>query len=150
VSAALHLAGPQDMERLLPMVAAYHAEEGIASDEARRRAGLGPLLEGSPLGAAYLIGPRVGPVGYIVVSFGWSLEFAGMDGFVDEFWIRPGVRGRGMGSEVLAALIPALEAAGLKALHLEAGTENAGAQRLYARHGFALRDGFRLMTRVAP
>jgi ribosomal protein S18 acetylase RimI-like enzyme len=132
------------------MVAAYHAEEGIPSDEAHRRTGLGPLLEGSPLGAVYLVGPRMAPVGYIVVSFGWSLEFGGMDGYIDEFWIRPGVRGRGMGSEVLAALIPALEAAGLKALHLEVGTENAGAQRLYARHGFVLRDGFHLMTRVAP
>ena len=149
MSAALHLAGPQDMERLLPMVAAYHAEEGIGSDAAHRRAGLAPLLEGSPLGAFYLIGPRAAPVGYIVVSFGWSLEFAGMDGYVDEFWIRPGVRGRGLGSEVLAALIPAFEAAGLRALHLEAGTENAGAQKLYARHGFVLRDGFHLMTRVA-
>jgi ribosomal protein S18 acetylase RimI-like enzyme len=132
------------------MVAAYHAEEGIDSDEPHRRAGLGPLLEGSPLGAAYLIGPRVGPVGYIVLSFGWSLEFAGMDGFVDEFWIRPGVRGRGMGSEVLAALVPALEAAGLKALHLEAGAANARVQRLYARHGFVRRDGYHLMTRTAP
>jgi hypothetical protein len=150
VSAALHLAGPDDMERLLPMVAACHAEEGIGSDEAHRRAGIGPLLQGSPHGAIYLIGPRVGHVGYIVVSFGWSLAFAGMDGFVDEFWIRPGVRGRGMGSEVLATLIPALEAAGLKALHLEAGVANAGARRLYARHGFALRDGFHLMTRIAP
>lgn len=150
MSAALHLAGPDDMDRLLPMVTAYHAEEGLDSDEAHRRAGLEPLLQGSPLGAVYLIGPRVGPVGYIVVSFGWSLEFGGMDGYVDEFWIRPGVRGRGLGSEVLAALIPALEAAGLKALHLEAGAENSHAQRLYARHGFVLRDGFHLMTRVAP
>lgn len=150
MSAALHLAGAEDMERLLPMVAACHAEEGIDRDAAHRRAGLGPLLQGSPLGAVYLIGPRVGPVGYIAVSFGWSLEFAGMDGYVDEFWIRPGVRGRGLGSEVLAALVPALEAAGLKALHLEAGTENAGARRLYARHGFVRRDGFHLMTRAAP
>jgi ribosomal protein S18 acetylase RimI-like enzyme len=131
------------------MVAAYHAEEGIPSDEAHRRAGLAPLLEGSPLGAVYLVGPRMAPVGYIVVSFGWSLEFAGMDGYVDEFWIRPGVRGRGMGSEVLAALVPALEAAGLRALHLEVGAGNASARRLYARHGFALREGFHLMTRVA-
>jgi hypothetical protein len=70
VSAALHLAGPEDMERLLPMVAAHHAGEGIESDEAHRRAGLGPLLQGSPLGAVYVVGPRVGPVGFIVVSSG--------------------------------------------------------------------------------
>jgi ribosomal protein S18 acetylase RimI-like enzyme len=149
VSAALHLAGPDDLDRLLPMVAVCHLEDGRARDEAHRRAGLAPLLEGSPLGAVYLIGPRKAPVGYIVVSFGWSLEFGGMDGFVDEFWIRPNVRGRGMGSEVLGALVPALEAAGLRALHLEAGEANLRAQGLYARHGFRLREGYRLMTRLA-
>jgi ribosomal protein S18 acetylase RimI-like enzyme len=72
-----------------------------------------------------------------------------MDGHVDAFWIMPGIRGRGMGSEVLASLIPALEAAGLKALHLEGGTGTASAQRLYARHGFVLREGVHLMTRTA-
>ena len=149
MSAALHLAGPEDLDRLLPMVEASHREAGTGSDEAHWRAGLAPLLDGSPLGAVYLIGPRKAPVGYIVVSFGWSLEFGGMDGFVDEFWIRPNVRGRGMGSEVLGALVPALEDAGLRALHLEAGDANLRAQTLYARHGFRLREGYRLMTRIA-
>ena len=149
MSAALHLAGPEDLERLLPMVAACHEEDGRARDEAHRRGGVQPLLDGSPLGAVYLIGPRKAPVGYIVVSFGWSLEFGGMDGCVDEFWIRPNVRGRGMGSEVLSALLPALEGAGLKALHLEAGGENPRARTLWTRHGFRLHEEYRLMTRHA-
>ncbi len=58
-------------------------------------------------------------MGYIAVSFGWSIELGGMDGFLDEFYIREGVRGRGMGSEVLAALLPQLAQAGLVGLSLE-------------------------------
>jgi ribosomal protein S18 acetylase RimI-like enzyme len=82
------------------------------------------------------------------VSFGWSLKFAGLDGYVDALWISPGIRGRGLGSEVLAALIEAPEVAELRALHLEAGAANAGARRLYARHAFVLREGFYLLTRI--
>ena len=149
MSAALHLAGPDDLDRLMPMVSACHAERGLTSDPDRREAAVAPLLDGSPHGAVYLIGPRKSPVGFIVVTFGWSLEFGGMDGSVDEFWIRPNVRGRGMGFEVLSALLPALEGAGLRALHLEAEEGNLRAQKLYARHGFRLREGQRLMTRLA-
>jgi len=147
--ANLHLAAPEDLDRLMPMLTACHAERGLGSEPDRREAAVAPLLDGSPLGAVYLIGPRKSPVGYIVVTFGWSLEFGGMDGFIDEFWIRPNVRGRGMGFEVLSSLVPALEGAGLKALHFKAGEANLRAQKLYARNGFGMREGFGLMTRVA-
>ncbi|MDJ0827140.1 MAG: GNAT family N-acetyltransferase [Rhodobacter sp.] len=146
MTAALHLAGPDDLERLLPLVAAYHAFENIAQDEADRRAALAPLLDGSPHGAVWLIGPTRAPVGYVVVTFGWSVEMGGLDGFIDEFFIRDTVRGRGLGSEALAALQTNLKVAGVKALHLEVGTGNPRARRLYERHGFQLREQFRLMT----
>ena len=146
---ALQIATPEDMDRLLPLVAAYHAYEGIDQTDDTRHAALLPLLTGTPHGVAYLIGPRRAPVGYIVLSFGYSVELGGIDGFIDEFFIRERVRGRGMGSEVLLGLLPALEDHGVKALHLEVDRENAAAQRLYARAGFKLRDKYCLMTRTA-
>ncbi|WP_326973110.1 GNAT family N-acetyltransferase [Candidatus Rhodobacter oscarellae] len=109
-----------------------------------------PLLEGSPYGAIWVIGPRRAPVGYIAVCFGWSIELGGMDGFIDEFYIREKVRGRGMGTEALAALLPELAKAGLKALHLEVNRDKESAARLYARLGFKIRDRYNLMTWVAP
>lgn len=149
MSAALHLAAAEDIDRLLPLVAAFHALEGIGSDEEARRAALTPLLEGSPLGCVYLIGPRAAPLGYIAISFGWSIEFGGMDGFIDEFYIRDAVRGRGVGSEVLNALLPKLDQAGVKALHLEAAKDRPRLARLYARAGFQTREPYTLMTRRA-
>ena len=149
MSAALHLAGPEDAATLLTMVAAFHQETGLESTPEHRADALGPLLEGSPLGCAYLIGPRRAPIGYIVISFGWSLELGGMDGFIDEFFIRPGVRGRGVGGEVLTGLLPKLEGAGLRALHLEAAADQPALHRFYKRAGFRLRDSYHLMTRTA-
>lgn len=146
MSAALHLAKPDDLPRLQSLVARFHVSEGIQQSDEEREAALRPLLEGSPHGAAYLIGPRQGPVGYIVVSFGYSVEMGGIAGFVDEFYIRENVRGRGMGSEVIRTLIPALAEYGVKALHLEVDHTNDKAKRLYGRLGFDLRDKHQLMT----
>lgn len=147
MSTRLHLAGPEDLDRLVPLTRAFATEMGIDTDEDARREGLMPLLEGSPHGAVYLIGPQRAPVGYVILSFGWSLEFGGMDGFVDELYIRPAVRGRGMASDVLYSLPKALKEAGLKALHLEVRRGDAGAQDLYRKAHFAAREEFFLMSR---
>lgn len=144
---ALNLAKPDDLDRLSQLVAAFHSEAGITQDDTTRHAALMPLLDGSPHGAAYLVGPGRAPIGYIIIGFGWSVEFAGMDGFVDEFYIRPGVRGRGIGTEVMLNLPKALANAGLKALHLEVNRSNPRARKLYEKMHFQARDDYMLMSR---
>lgn len=143
----LHLAAAADADRLLPMVAAYHRQEGIDVDDDHRRKALTPLLEGSPHGAVWFIGPKISPVGYVAVSFGWSIELGGMEGFIDEIWVREKVRGRGMGSEAVTTLMKSLKEAGLRALHLEVAEGNL-AERMYKRAGFRRRD-FVLMSWIA-
>ncbi|SLN16682.1 putative acetyltransferase [Roseovarius albus] len=144
---ALTLARPDNIERLLKLVADFHAEEDIEQTNDTRRDALMPLLEGSPHGAVYLLGPARAPIGYIIISFGWSVEFAGLDGMIDEIYIRPSVRGRGIGSEVLNALPKALAGAGLKALHLEVNRDNPRARKLYEKLKFAPRENYMLMSR---
>ncbi|MBD11794.1 N-acetyltransferase [uncultured Roseovarius sp.] len=146
MTTALSLARPDDLDRLLPLVAAFHDEAGIVQSDSTRRAALLPMLEGSPHGVTYLIGPGRAPIGYIVISFGWSVEFGGLDGYVDEFYIRPGVRGRGIGSEVMVSLPKALAGAGLKALHLEVRRDNDKVRALYRKLRFEPRDAYSLMT----
>ena len=147
MSAALHLAKPDDLDRLCTLVAAYHAESGIALGDDARRAGLAPLVDGIPHGAAYLIGPARAPIGYVVVSFGWSVEFGGLDANLDEIFVRPAVRGRGIASEVLTTLPAALAGAGIRALHLEVDREDAAARGFYSRAGFLERPRSMLMSR---
>lgn len=147
MSAALTLGGPDHLEKLLSLVASFHAEEGINSSEEMRRAGVAPLLDGIPHGCAYLIGPPRAPIGYIVITFGWSVEFGGLDAIIDELYIRPGVRGRGIASEALIALPRALAGAGLRAIHLEVDKTNEKALKLYRRAGFSVRDNYLFMSR---
>jgi len=147
VSAALTLAGPDHLARLLALVSAFHAEAGMTSTDESRHAALAPLLDGIPHGCAYLIGPPRSPIGYIVITFTWSVEYGGLDGNIDELYIRPGVRGRGIASEALVALPRALAGGGLRTIHLEVDRDNAAALTLYRRAGFALNEKYAFMTK---
>ncbi|MHC0053089.1 GNAT family N-acetyltransferase [Actibacterium sp. D379-3] len=143
----LTLAGPDDIDRLLPLVAAYHAFEGIARTDEQRRAVLDLLYAEDIQAAIWLIGPQRAPVGYIAVAFGFSIELGGREAFIDEFFIREAVRGRGMGSQVLQILLPMLRQMGIRAVHMEVSHDNADAARLYQRAGFRARSKYHLMTR---
>ncbi|EAQ01612.1 acetyltransferase, GNAT family protein [Pseudooceanicola batsensis HTCC2597] len=145
---ALHLASVDDLSKLMPLVGAFHAEYGLDLSEDHRERALTPLLEGSPYGAVWIIGPTRAPIGYVIISFGWSVEFGGMDGFLDEIYIRPGVRGRGIATEVMETLPKTLADSGLRALHLEVDRTDEKVMSLYRRQGFAPRDRYTLMTRL--
>lgn len=147
MSAAFTLAKPEHLDRLIGLVAAFHAEAGIEQTDEARRTGIAPLLDCIPHGVAYLIGPARAPIGYVIITFGWSVEFGGLDAIVDEIYVRPGVRGRGIASEALLALPNALSAGGVKAVHLEVDKDNQIAQKLYARAGFKPRANYMFMSR---
>nr|WP_244995799.1 GNAT family N-acetyltransferase [Pseudooceanicola nitratireducens] len=143
----MHLAGPEDLPRLLPLVAAFHEEFGLPLDDDHRVQALAPLLDGSPYGAVWLMGPSRAPIGYIILTFGWSVEFGGMDGFVDELYVRPAVRRRGIATEVLEQLPKTLVETGLRALHLEVREDDDQTVKMYRRQLFKPREGYMLMTK---
>ena len=145
---SLHLATTDDLPKLLPLVAAFHDHQGFDTTADHQRDAIAPLVDGSPHGAVWLIGPRRAPVGYVAVSFGWSVEFGGLDAMVDELFIRSAVRKRGMGGEALDGLAKALKEGGIRALHLEARKDDESLQKFYARARFKARDSYVLMSRV--
>ncbi len=144
---SLQLATEDDAPKLLPLIAAFHTEMGFDTTPEQQTAAVAPLLSGSPHGAIWMIGPRKAPVGYVAITFGWSLEFGGMDAFVDELYIRPAVRKRGMGGEALNGLAKALGDGGVRALHLEVDRDDEDTQRFYTRARFSRRDKYVLMSK---
>lgn len=144
----LHLANAGDIEQLLPLVAAFHAEKDTDTASVDPRDAVLPLLDGSPHGAIWLIGPRRAPVGYVAVSFGWSLEYGGVRAMVDEIYVRHAVRGRGMGFEALNGIALALGTGGVQVLCLEVERDDARALRFYSRARFVPRDNALGMVRL--
>jgi len=146
MSQLVHLATAQDAARLLPLIERFHESQSIDMSVEAREAAMQPLLDGNPLGAIWLIGPRQAPVGYIALSFGWSIARGGMEGRITDFFIREKIRGRGMGGDTLAALLPQLREAGLVALHLDIPAQGEAVARLFKRMGFRLREDMHAMS----
>lgn len=132
---------------LLPLVRSYHEFERVQMSDADRALAVAPLLEpGNSLGRVWLIRWRGDWIGYVAVCFGYSIEFAGRDAFIDEFFLRAGARGHGVGSRVLEQVMDLTGELGISALHLEVAAGNHRARSLYAKLGFESRDRFHLMS----
>jgi len=130
------LAVESDADVLLEFMRAYYAFDGHGFDHEKARVALTALLRDAQFGLAWLILDGVSPVGYIVLCFGYSLEWLGRDAFVDEFYLREEYRGRGWGRATMAFVENAARAAGIRTLHLEVVRKNAKALELYRRLGF--------------
>lgn len=144
---ALTLAKSDDIECILPLLAAFHAETGVEQNDDARRAAVAPLLEGVPHGAIYIAGPVRAPIGFAALGFGWSLDAGGLTATLDALYIRPGVRRRGIGSEILATLPRALAGAGLRFLRLDIPRDDTAARGFYERMHFTAREDRMAMAR---
>jgi ribosomal protein S18 acetylase RimI-like enzyme len=64
------------------------------------------------------------------------MEYGGRNAFVDDLFIRPAFRGRGLGGQLVAHARALCEDLGVRAMHLEVARDNAAAQAVYRGAGF--------------
>jgi GNAT superfamily N-acetyltransferase len=139
-------AGVAELETLLPMMREFYAHEQLAFDEAAARRALLGLLQHEAYGRVFLIWWKGELAGYAVLTLGYSLEFHGVDAFVDELYLREHARGKGLGRQALDFLASTCQELGVLALHLEVEHQNARAQAVYRQFGFQDHDRH-LMTK---
>lgn len=142
----LKQAEPQDIEDLLPLVAAFHAEEGVDQAPETRRAAVAALLANTSYGEIWRIESPGSLSGYLAFAFGYSIEFNGRDAFLDEIYVAPTHRGLGLGRAALKEMKANLQRRGVKAVHLEVEVNNSKAEKLYASEGFQMRRSYHLMS----
>jgi ribosomal protein S18 acetylase RimI-like enzyme len=135
------------MPDLLVLMQEYYAHDDLEFNRDAALAALGKLLAEEAFGCAWLIERDGRALGYIVLTFGYSLEFGGRDAFIDELYIQEAYRGCGVGTETLELAESAARSMGIAALHLEVDRDNRVASRFYRRSGFEDRARFRLMSK---
>ena len=139
------LASESETEDILEFMRAFYAGEGYPFEEHAAGVALAELVRTPDLGRVWLIAKDEEPVGYVALTFGYSLEFHGRDAFVDELFVRAEQRGQGAGTAALRFVMDACPALGVHTLHLEVERVNTAAQALYRRFGFHDHDRY-LMT----
>ncbi|HEY0790348.1 MAG TPA: GNAT family N-acetyltransferase [Chthoniobacterales bacterium] len=130
---------PFNAEQLAPLVALFEAqlrEHGIPTSpdalfsvlrtlEAQPQHGflLTAVCDGSAVGVAYAASIL-------------SLEHGGRSGWLEELYVQPAWRGRGVGTRLLKAVVAAAGQRGWQALDVEVDAAHQRVVSLYARHGF--------------
>ena len=138
------IAGPEEEETVLSLMREFYEIEHLAFTEEAARSALRQLLERHDHGMVALMHAGEELAGYLVLTFGFSLEFHGRDALVDELYVREAHRGHGAGTLSLAFVEELCRAEGIRALHLEVDRGNEPARRLYHRAGYADHDRYLL------
>jgi diamine N-acetyltransferase len=137
-----------DVELLADMMADNYAESGYHMDVHRARAAFEAVVADERLGCAWVLESGQQSAGYMVVTLGYSMEYGGLDAFVDDLFVRRPFRGRGLGTGALTLARDFCVKRGVRALHLEVERENPVAQSLYRRSGFEDNDRQLLTLRL--
>jgi ribosomal protein S18 acetylase RimI-like enzyme len=144
-------ASASDEDALLALMEIFYAEEGLVFELAAARAALRVVLTRVEIGRVMVMRDTNGGadgaiLGYLVLTFGFSLEFHGRYVLLDELHVIREFRDRGCGRAGIEAAASWARAQGVRALRLEVNETNQHAREVYLRRGFK-DDARRLLTR---
>src|SRR5262245_22945752 len=112
-----------DTPALVAMESRFYEGEGYPFDPEEGRALRTRLLREPEKGRIWVAADRGRLAGYLILTFGYSIEFHGVDALVDELYFEPDVRGMGLGKQALAIAEAACIELGIRSLHLEVERE---------------------------
>ena len=127
-----------ELPQLVELLGILFAQEHEISPDARKqRRGLRLILKSPAIGRIYVARDGARVLGMVSILRSISTAEGGPVGLLEDLVVRPECRGEGLGARLLAYAIAQSRAAGLLRLILLTDGDNFGAQRLYARAGFA-------------
>jgi ribosomal protein S18 acetylase RimI-like enzyme len=130
-----HLATLEDVEEVADLLGAQLEEHSIVLDASSLRSAIRGIVE-QPSRGAILVGRDPRPIGVACLSFVWTLEHGGQSAWLDELYVVPAMRSRGIGTQLLREAMAHAARVGCHAIDLEVDQDHARAQRLYEREGF--------------
>jgi ribosomal protein S18 acetylase RimI-like enzyme len=140
----LQRARMEHLPLMLTLVSEFCVTDQHTFDPDRVTRALVPLLEDDAHGVVYLADNEQG---YVVITWGYSLESGGREALIDEIYLRR--RGEGRGGKVMDALFVEMAARGVVKMFLETETHNHRARRFYARQGFDEDDSIWMSRQIS-
>lgn len=134
-----------DVPALVALMRVFYAESSYPLDAVRAARTFEHLMAAPELGAVWLVVADGQPGGFVVLTVAFSMEYGGLRGFVDDLFVAPDMRRRGLAAAALDAVRAECVRRGVRALLVETASSNAAALGVYRRAGFS-ETGRLLMT----
>ncbi|MBD2176504.1 GNAT family N-acetyltransferase [Pseudanabaena sp. FACHB-1998] len=124
-----------DIDPLMELAQEFYQFDQIEFNEDVIKAFIA-LLSDEQFGLIWLICDRDRPIGYVALTFFFSMEYHGRCGLVDELYIQEEYRGKGLGKQVFVIIEDYLKSKGMRSLSLVVDYWNSQAEALYTKLGF--------------
>ncbi len=138
-----------DVQQLVKMMAEFYSDSPYVLNPRRAADAFTALLADERLGYVWFIQSNSEDVGYVVVTLCHSMNFGGMAGVVDDFFIRPAFRGAGLGKAAIEEVRSYCASHGVRAILVEPVGITRLPVAVYRRAGFVDTDLVHLTLRLA-
>ncbi len=125
-----------DQDDVVQLLLAQFAEHEIATGETALRPAVAGMIADPQKGAILVARVEKQIVGVAVVSFTWTVEHGGKAAWLDELYVVPAWREKGVGTALLTQALEAARSAGCLAMDLEVEEAHQRVEGLYQRYGF--------------
>jgi GNAT superfamily N-acetyltransferase len=148
MSISINHAGAADLDPLIVMMRLMQEDDPWSEPfhEPTVRANLAQLLQNPVYGVVYLVREESALIGYLVICFDYSLEYRGKGAWIDELFVEPAHRGKGIGTQLLDLAEAASREHHAQFIHLEVNHANPAIE-LYRRRGFVEHERY-LMSKA--
>lgn len=136
----------RDIDALVELMGEFYAESGYELNRARAAEAFAEILKDPRLGFVWLIEADGVCAGHVVVTVRYAMEFGGLLACVDDLYVRPAFRNRGLSTGALRDVVDFCRTRDMRAMSVEVGLHNEAALKVYRRTGFAVSEDRQLLA----
>ena len=129
-----------EIDIILKMMKEFYAIDNYPIDLEVSRKLFEEFISNKNLGQSWLIYSENEIVGYVILTYIFSIEYKGGLAFLDELFIKKDFRGKGIGQQTIKFIKTEAEKSNVKMMYLEVENHNEIAQNLYLTNNFLIHN----------
>ena len=128
-------AGEDEIEEMLPLIRAYCEFYGAEPNDDGLREMFRTMIAEPSQGAVFIARDNARAVGFAVLDWKWSSLKAARIGYLEDLFVDPEARGRGIADALIEICAERCRELGMPAMQWQTAPDNFRAQQVYNRIG---------------